>query len=349
MLLRALHLLEKLDDERIVDFLLDRAVAGRYTYSTEDCCHLLVVARTLGPKAQPLTAALTSRLRAAIPLLHPAHIGLLAQTLAVCFLRDVAVFEALSARSLACIDSLSETSVTEILTAFETANLEPALGVATLSALADRFRDGDADIKVELLLWGHLLGVDVRVDLNNDALPSTLKGLIDVLAIAPTESCLDAAISATDEASADEIVAQVRPRKLLAATVSVAASTLPDDKCRRLLHRLSMAVGAAPAEETARLTEPMVASLKHISSRRMVVGSLYRVFGGRISANADRLSPTHVIEVLEAYGALSIRDDSVIRVLMQRLNDSKRIVEKSPTLAGRAASIRKLFGGWMAS
>jgi hypothetical protein len=345
LLLRGLHLLDQLTDEATVDFLVRRASSVRGSYNVLDCCHLLVVARSVGARATELTNRLVNQIAASIPFAHPAHIGIIAQTFAVCYLRDVAVFEQLAHRTRHCVDAgLTEEATLDILDAFEKANLESTLGEQTLKTIAARFgHAGSADIAVELLLWAQRLGVQVDVS-TGAALPSTLRGQVDYLAIRPTAECLQLVIASTNELKPQEIIERIAPRRLIAAAVSVVKAPLPDDETKTVLHRFAMAVGHAAPQEASKHVDAMVTVVGTLGERRLTIGSIFRVFGMRIANEAGTLKPMQIVSVLEAYAALGIPDDSVVRALLLRIVDTK--IEKNKDLARRVAEVKEAFGAW---
>lgn len=349
LLLRAIHLLDRIDSQpKFVEFLLERAQNAQHTYTISECCHLLVVTRSIGPAANALTVALANQVHASIPLLHPSHIALIANTLAVCHLRDIAVFEALAQRAQTCAGALSESQVLDLLSAYENVSLETVISTDVLRALCSGLaKNASTDAKVELLLWGYRKGCDLGIEVPRDQqLPSTLAALIDHLTIAPTAASLEKAIAMTESLSAAELAVNIRPKRLVTAMAAIARATLPDQATSTLLHRLALASTHLPSEELVIAVDAMVTTLVHLAARKLCVGSIFRVFGGKIAASSSRLTPAQCLEVLEAYASMSIVDDSVVRVLMQRLAESRRVVEKSPALAGRYANLKTHFAAW---
>lgn len=347
LLLRGCHLLQLGEDVKLMEVLQQKAGELRAGFSVSDCCHLLLVSRGIGATA--LTKALAAQIRLIIPVVEPAMLPVVAKAFALCQIRDVSAFRAIAERAQVCAAVLDDTSVIEILDAFESAQMEQTLGLECVEAFVEIATQKPADqrrsdLEGELELWATKFCISTTFQPPTD-LPTTLKGCVDRLSTFPTSAVLVTFLDLSENATAQEIFAQCKPKRIVNSIMKIAEATLDDAPSKTAIHRLCMAAALTPAHELERYLTEMVATLSSLASRRLAAGSVFRVFGKRICAVVGQLTAAQVISVAEAYAVMRVPDDAVIRALMHRLNDLEPSI-KSGSLKLRATDARQAFGHW---
>lgn len=320
-------------------FLLGRAVATHLQLSTSECAALLPVAAESGEVGAPLFRALSQRLRSAVPSLSLDNIAQVAIQFCKCKTRDVALFTSLVKRVE--VPGATPDQTLAVLEAVHELDLRSLLTKQLMKKLHSKFAEAPVKQLTKFAMIATECGVDVRVA---HSAAKDFHDEVSSLIIAPCRSGVAAVATHATARNADALfeAAGQSERKVVRAMLGAMTVDVDAATCAAALHNLVMCVkktiGAVEVSSAAEV-------IATCAGRKLRVGSVFRLFGRHVATNASGLSAGELISVLEAYSALGIRDDFILRKLVARGLDLRNTLDADPNLRRRFEAAKKVLGG----